>query len=75
MRVRIANWLYTMGHPVGVMQLRWTGCAQAPGLTFRLVNISSAAASLPPETRSVTRAERDAILHHRAAGAQLRTYW
>jgi hypothetical protein len=71
----IANWLDTVGHRVGVMQLRWTGCAEAPVLTFRLFDIAAVAASLPPETRSVTREERDAILRHRAAGAQLRTYW
>jgi len=71
----IANWLDTMGHRVGVMQLRWTGCAQAPGLTFRLVDMSAVQSSLPPETRMVTCEERDAILRHRAAGAQLRNYW
>ncbi len=71
----IANWLDTLGHPVGVMQLRWTGCPQAPGLTFRLVDIAAVAASLPPETRKVTQVERDAILRHRAAGVRLRTYW
>jgi len=57
------------------MQFRWTGCAQAQVLTFRLVDIASVAASEPPETHRVTRAERDAILRHRAAGAQLRTSW
>ena len=71
----IANWLDTMGHQVGVMQLRWTGCAEVPVLTFRRVDIGAVQASLPPETLTVTRAERDAILRHRAAGAQLRTYW
>ena len=71
----IANWLDTMGHRVGVMQLRWTGCAEAPVLTFRLVDMGAVQSSLPAETRTVTREERDAILRHRAAGAQLRTYW
>jgi hypothetical protein len=71
----IANWLDTLGRQVGVMQLRWTGCAEAPVLTFRLVDGGAVPASLPPETRRVTREERDAILRHRAVGAQLRTYW
>jgi hypothetical protein len=70
-----ANWLDTMGHPVGIMQFRWTGWAQAPDLTFRLVDIASVAASLPPEARRVTRTERDAVLRQRAVAVQLRTYW
>ena len=71
----VANWLDTMGHRVGVMQLRWTGCAEAPYLTFQLVDAGAVLPSLPPETLTVTHEEREAILRHRAAGAQLRTCW
>ena len=71
----VANWLDTMGHTVGVMQLRWTGCAQAPKLTFRLVDAGEVRASLPSDTAAVTREERDAILRERAIGAQLRNFW
>ncbi|MCW1429526.1 hypothetical protein [Novosphingobium sp. JCM 18896] len=71
----VANWLDTTGHPVGVMQLRWTGCATAPGLTFRLVDTEAVTAALPPDTRRVSPKEREAILRARAAGAQRRIYW
>jgi hypothetical protein len=71
----VANWLDTMGHDVGVMQLRWTGCAEAPVLTFRLVDADEVRSSLPPGTRTVSHEERDAILRERAAGAQRRIYW
>jgi hypothetical protein len=71
----VANWLDTMGHDVGVMQLRWTGCAEAPVLTFRLVDANEVRSSLLPGTRTVSHEERDAILRERAAGAQRRIYW
>lgn len=71
----IANWLDTMGHRVGVMQLRWTGCVEAPDLSFRLVDVHSVRSSLPAGTRLVSPQERDAILRARADGAQRRTYW
>lgn len=70
-----ANWLDTMGHPVGIMQFRWTGCTEAPGLSFRIVATDTVLASLPPDTRTVSREERGAILRKRAAGAQQRIYW
>lgn len=70
-----ANWLDTMGHTVGIMQFRWTGCAEAPALAFRLVDSDRVMAALPPDTRSVSPDERDAILRARAAGAQRRIYW
>jgi hypothetical protein len=71
----VANWLDTMGHKAGVMQLRWTGCADAPKLLFRLVDLDEVRSSLPPSIRTVTHEERDAILRERAAGAQRRIYW
>ncbi|MBV1691086.1 hypothetical protein KRR38_26250 [Novosphingobium sp. G106] len=71
----VANWLDTMGHPIGVMQFRWTGRPEAPALTFRLVDGGEVLTSLPPRTRTVSRDERDAILRARAAGAQQRVYW
>jgi hypothetical protein len=71
----VANWLDTMGHKVGVMQFRWAGSAEAPALTFRLVDVGAVPASLPPSTRTVSPTERDAILRARSAGAQRRIYW
>jgi len=70
-----ANWLDTMGHEVGVMQFRWTGCTHAPDLTFRLIDTDAVRSNLPPGTRLVTNAEREAILRERATAAQLRCYW
>jgi hypothetical protein len=71
----IHNWLDTMGHNIGVMQFRWTGCADPPKLTFRLVEAGEVRTSLPSDTRTISVEERDAILRVRASGAQLRTYW
>ena len=71
----VPNWLDTMGHKLGVMQLRWTGCAEAPKLTFRLVEADKVRSSLPSDTSFLSREERDAILRERAIGAQLRSYW
>ena len=63
------------GTRVGVMQFRWTGCAVAPELTFRLVKADDVRAILPPDTLLVSPAQREVILRQRAAGAQQRTYW
>ncbi|HEX8055486.1 MAG TPA: hypothetical protein VF481_02390 [Novosphingobium sp.] len=71
----VANWLDTMGHPVGVMQFRWTGCAEAPALAFRIVDAGEVLPALPPETPTIAPEKRDAILRARAAGAQRRIYW
>lgn len=71
----VANWLDTMGHTSGVMQFRWTGCATAPDLTFRLAKAADVRAILPPDTLLVTPDQRAAILRRRAAGAQQRTCW
>lgn len=71
----VANWLDTMGHQAGIMQFRWTGCAEAPALTFRLVDAGQVLGALPPGTRTVSADEREAILRARAAGAQQRIYW
>jgi hypothetical protein len=71
----VANWLDTMEHAVGIMQFRWTGSAEAPALTFRLVDVDAVMTILPPLTRTVLREERDAVLRARAAGAQQRIYW
>lgn len=71
----IANWLDTMGHGKGVMQFRWTGCADAPQLTFRLVDADDVPANLPPGTRRVSAEQRDESLRQRAIGAQLRVQW
>ena len=69
------NWLDTMGHKVGVMQLRWTGCAQAPSLAFRRTNANAVRSMFPADTPTITHDERDAILRERAIGAQMRSYW
>lgn len=71
----IANWLDTMGHKLGVMQLRWTGCGDAPKLAFRLVEAAEVRACLPVGTPVLTLTEREAILRARTTGAQLRTCW
>jgi hypothetical protein len=71
----VANWLDTMGYKLGVMQLRWTGCAEAPKLTFQRVETDDVRSCLPADTRMVTSAERDTILRDRTVGAQLRTFW
>ena len=71
----VANWLDTMGHPIGVMQFRWTGCAAAPDLGFRLVNAGDVLRCLPPGARRVSPDRRQDILRQRAVDAQLRVQW
>ncbi len=58
------------GVKAGVMQPRWTGSAEAPRLTVRLVKAKDLRASLPTGTAIVTREERNAILREQAIGAQ-----
>ena len=69
------NWLDTMGHPVGVMQFRWTGCAAAPALSFQLVDAGDVLRCLPPGTRRVSPDRRHDTLRQRAVDAQLRVQW
>lgn len=71
----VHNWLDTAGHRLGVMQFRWTGCAQAPAMTFRLTRLDEVGSALPFDTPAISPAEREMILRERAATAQRRVYW
>jgi hypothetical protein len=71
----VAQWLDTMDHPSGLMQLRWMGCPRPPRIDVRRMPIADLAAHLPARTRVVDVDERQAELRRRAVGAQLRTLW
>ena len=71
----VAQWLDTMGHPTGLLQLRWMGSTGPPQLALRRVPIVDVAAHLPAGTRFVRPDQREAELRRRAVGAQLRTLW
>lgn len=70
-----ANWLDTMGHSTGLMQLRWSGCQAPPDISLRKVATGDLGDCLPAGTRYVTADQRAASLRDRAAGAQLRNLW
>jgi hypothetical protein len=71
----VAQWLDTMGHPTGLLQLRWMGSTGPPPVALRRVPTVDVAAHLPAGTRFVRPDQREAELRRRAVGAQLRTLW
>jgi hypothetical protein len=71
----VAQWLDTMGHPTGLMQLRWMGCPRPPQISVRRVPIVELADRLPVRTRFVDATQREDELRRRAVGAQLRSLW
>lgn len=71
----IANWLDTMGHSTGIMQLRWTGTAAPPNIGAQRLALAELPAWMPPATRFVDGRERDEALRRRTISAQQRTMW
>jgi hypothetical protein len=71
----VPNWLDTTGYAGGVLQFRWTGCAEAPTVTARVVALDALRGELPASTPTVTADERDESLRERKLGAQLRSLW
>lgn len=71
----VLNWLDTAGYAKGVIQGRWTDCDAQPVPSIAKVVVADVQAALPPETRKVTPAERDAIVRARRAALQQRPLW
>jgi hypothetical protein len=71
----VHNWLDTSGYPRGAVQGRWFDTDERPTPVIRKMNIREVAAALPPGTKRVTPAEREAMMRDRRAAAQLRTIW
>ncbi|WP_319454112.1 MULTISPECIES: DUF1214 domain-containing protein [unclassified Mycobacterium] len=61
----IANWLDTAGHSNGSMILRCVRTESAPVPRSRLVKFDDIAAALPADTKTVTAAERAAVIEAR----------
>jgi hypothetical protein len=71
----VPNWLDTAGYPQGAIQGRWTGCDSQPIPSVQKVMLADVRKALPPETPSVTPAERQAEIRDRRAAYQQRPLW
>lgn len=71
----VHNWLDTSGYPRGAIQGRWFDTDERPTPTVCKVKLSQVRTALPPATRLVTPAEREAAIRARRIGAQMRTIW
>jgi hypothetical protein len=71
----VHNWLDTSGYRRGAIQGRWFGADSTPTPAIRKLKIGEVRAALPPGTRFVTPAERDASIRARRIGAQMRIIW
>jgi hypothetical protein len=65
----------TAGHAKGVIQGRWTDCDSNPVPSLRKVAFADVRKSLPPETGTITRAQRETILRARRAAWLQRPQW
>lgn len=71
----VPNWLDTAGYPEGVIQGRWTGCDAQPIPSVKKVMLADVRKALPPDTPSVTPAERQAEIRERRTALQQRPLW
>ena len=71
----VVNWLDTIGHQFGVLQFRWVGGREAPGVAIQNISMASVDQYLPTTTTRVTASERRAAIRQRQMGAQLRSLW
>ena len=71
----VPNWLDTAGYRQGVIQGRWTECDAQPVPQVEKVRLADLRHHLPPETPTITPAERDRILRDRRAAQQQRPLW
>jgi hypothetical protein len=69
------NWLDKADVPWGVLQARFYQADEYPSATVTKVPVADVLEHLPPDTRTVTPAERESQLHQRRTGAQLRRIW
>lgn len=71
----VHNWLDKADVPWGILQARFYRAEDYPDATVTKVPVTSVLDHLPPGTRTVTPAEREAQLRLRRTGAQLRHLW
>ncbi len=71
----VPNWLDTAGYPRGVIQGRWMDCDSQPVPSVRKVLVSAVRQHLPPETGTVTPAQREQIIRARRAALLERPLW
>jgi len=71
----VPNWLDTVGRSKGALQWRWMGCDSTPTPTVKRVPLAEVRRNLPPDTPTVTAAQRDQSLRERRALAQMRRQW
>jgi len=71
----VPNWLDTAGHPTGIIQGRWTNCNEHPIPEVQKVKVADVRKHLPPETGSVTQAQRATIIRERRGALLQRALW
>lgn len=71
----VHNWLDTAGYPKGAIQGRWFDTDARPTPTVKKVNVADVLTHLPPDTRKVSPAERDAMVRRRRINGHMRTLW
>jgi hypothetical protein len=71
----VANWLDPAGRTKGVVQGRWYKASSAPTPTLKRVKLAELRDHLPPDTPSISEAQRKERLLARFRGAQIRRKW
>lgn len=71
----VPNWLDTAGHPLGVIQGRWTDCNSRPIPSTKKVLLEEVRDHLPADTPVVSAEERQEIIRERRAAYQQRIRW
>jgi hypothetical protein len=67
-----ANWLDTQGHQRGMVTFRWIRASEAPTIATAVVKTGALGATLPPDTPTVTPAQRADEIRRRQAHAAWR---
>jgi Protein of unknown function (DUF1214) len=70
----VPNWLDTAGHPIGVVQGRWTDCDSSPIPEAQKVQFSEVR-QLLPDTTTLSPEQREHIIRERRAQFQQRPVW
>jgi hypothetical protein len=71
----VTNWLDTAGYASGVIQGRWFQCDSQPVPSIRKIALTDVRKSLPPDTKTMTPAERARVVRERRAAYQQRPLW
>jgi len=71
----VPNWLDTAGYAQGLIQGRWADCDSQPIPAMRKVPVAEVRRHLPPDTPTISPAERERIIRERRAAFQQRPLW